>query len=292
MRRRFLAALCAVVALPALAFAATSGVPDVWILPAETEGSAPNPSICQAIARATPPPSGPLVASTDGAPAALGPYEVGIRFSGHSTYVIESAGGVRAATDYHGWLNGDERLPTIVTMNQAHSTHHTMSPDPAIPHPLYGWDPTGRNGGRAAHHITVEDMTVRNVTTDIRRFSNIPDGNSIFIFEVGGLCIGHLGHLHHMPTDAQFAEIGRLDVLMVPVDGGLTLSHQGMSDLVKRLRASIVLPMHLRSYNALPRFLEMMGGEFRLERPRAERLVVSLRNLPKEPTIVLLPNLN
>jgi hypothetical protein len=25
----------------------------------------------------------------------------------------------------------------------------------------------------------------------------VPDGNSVFIFEVAGLCIGHLGHLHH-----------------------------------------------------------------------------------------------
>jgi hypothetical protein len=45
------------------------------------------------------------------------------------------------------------------------------------------------------------------VTTDIRRYfgddSNsemIKDVNSIFIFEVAGLCIGHLGHLHHTTT--------------------------------------------------------------------------------------------
>ena len=38
------------------------------------------------------------------------------------------------------------------------------------------------------------------------------DGNSIFIFEVAGLCIGHLGHLHHELDEGHYAEIGRLDV--------------------------------------------------------------------------------
>ena len=47
-------------------------------------------------------------------------------------------------------------------------------------------------------HVLVKDTVIRNVTTDILRYMNIPDGNSIFIFEVSGLCIGHLllGTLH------------------------------------------------------------------------------------------------
>ena len=50
----------------------------------------------------------------------------------------------------------------------------------------------------------VDDVYIRNVPTDIRNGGAMEaDGNSIFIFEVAGLCIGHLGHLHHgwrMPT--------------------------------------------------------------------------------------------
>ncbi len=66
-------------------------------------------------------------------------------------------------------------------------------------------------------------MLVRNVSTDIRsQFGGTEDrGNSIFVFEVAGLCIGHLGHLHHEPNDAQYAALGRLDVVMAPVDGAM-----------------------------------------------------------------------
>ena len=78
---------------------------------------------------------------------------------------------------------------------------------------------------------------IRNVTTDIRRYFGedssgemIKDGNSIFIFEVAGLCIGHLGHLHHKLDDTHFAAIGRLDIVMVPIDGTYTMSLDGISD--------------------------------------------------------------
>ena len=47
-------------------------------------------------------------------------------------------------------------------------------------------------------------MLVRNVPTDIRGWGGqaIENyGNSIFVFEAEGLCIGHLGHLHHEPDE-------------------------------------------------------------------------------------------
>ena len=291
--------LAAFVLPPAVAFlSALVGLPS----PASAQVTQPRPSICQAVARAIPP--GPTVRyaqidarpKSDAAPGkgaeALGRGEVAIRFDSHSTYVIETAGGVRIATDYAGYLMGERAVPRIVTMNRAHSSHYTMNPDPAIEHVLRGWGETEAGGVPADHYLTVDDVIVRNVTTDILRYGRVPDGNSIFIFEVAGLCIGHLGHLHHMPLDSHFAAIGRLDVVMVPVDGGLTLSHVGMRDVLKRLRSSIVLPMHLRSYGALPRFLDHMGGEFAVRRPREAELIVSLRSLPRQPTIVILPNLD
>src|SRR5690606_40494538 len=64
------------------------------------------------------------------------------------------------------------------------------------------------------------------------------DGNSIFIFEIAGLCIGHLGHLHHELTDSHYTQIGRLDILMVPVDGGLTMGADSMGAVVERDRKS------------------------------------------------------
>ena len=213
---------------------------------------------------------------------------VRLRYIDHATFLLETAGGLVAATDYTGYLGTRDLVPDVVTMNNAHSTHWTDSPDPAIPHVLRGWADAA---GPAAHNLDLGEMLVRNVTTDVRsRFGDDSrgDGNSIFIFEVAGLCIGHLGHLHHVPDDAQFASIGRLDVVMVPVDGGFTMNVADMADVVRRLRSSIVVPMHWFSGASLEVFLTEMAGEFDVVRPEMSDIELSLDNLPRQPTILLL----
>jgi L-ascorbate metabolism protein UlaG (beta-lactamase superfamily) len=212
--------------------------------------------------------------------------EVSIRFIGHSTFLITSPAGVTIATDYNGYV-GRELVPRIVTMNHAHSSHYTDAPDPGIEYVLRGWDP---GGGKAEHHLTVEDVTIRNVTTDIRRFGmREADGNSIFIFEVAQLCIGHLGHLHHVLTAEDLGVIGQLDIVMVPVDGSYTMDQGAMLETLKVLRARLVLPMHYFGQQTLSRFLARLGKEFDVEVSRSPEIAVSFRSLPERPKILVLP---
>ncbi|RYH10687.1 MBL fold metallo-hydrolase [Tropicimonas sp. IMCC6043] len=213
---------------------------------------------------------------------------VRLSYIDHSMYLLQTPGGLAAVTDYNGFIGADPLVPDVVTMNHSHSTHWTAAPDPEIPHVLRGWDPMG---GPAEHHLDLGEMLVRNVTTDIRgRFGGAPepDGNSIFIFEVAGLCIGHLGHLHQVPSPEQYAAIGRLDVVMAPVDGGMTLPIPVMIEVLKQFRSSIVLPMHSFSSGSLATFLAGMSDAFRIDMRRERALEVSLRSLPSEPTVVVL----
>jgi L-ascorbate metabolism protein UlaG (beta-lactamase superfamily) len=113
------------------------------------------------------------------------------------------------------------------------------------------------------------------------------DGNSIFIFEVAGLCIGHLGHLHHRLEAAHYAAIGRLDIVMVPIDGGMTLSLDAMSEIASRLYSSVVLPMH-RHATGITEFTSRMGPGFAVEFRDSRTLDISLRSLPQRPTIIVL----
>ncbi len=124
---------------------------------------------------------------------------------------------------------------------------------------------------------------------DIRSRGGVEEkGNSIFIFEVEGLCIGHLGHLHHEPSEAQYAAIGRLDVVMAPVDGGMTLDLPTMIRVLKRLKSSIVIPMHWFGDYTLKGFLDGMAGDFAIRNTGAHSLTVSLRDLPRRPTVMVL----
>ena len=259
-----------------------------WILPAAAQ-DAGRGSECLAMASAQPR-AIPVSLRRTAAKATDKAEEVSITYAGHSTYYIDTPGGVTIATDYNGVYRLD-RLPDVVTMNRAHSTHYTLYPDPAIKHVLHGW---GDSGQPAMIHQRVGDALIRNVTTDTRRYYSddansemVKDGNSIFIFEVAGLCIGHLGHLHHKLDESHFAQIGRLDIVMVPIDGSYTMSLDGVSEITKRLRASVVLPMH-RFATPLGDFMKKIGRDFAIDQRNERTLKMSLGALPNAPTVIIL----
>ena len=225
-------------------------------------------------------------------PAAFGaPLEaetVRIRFLGHASFALETAGGTLAITDYTGYIGNPDVVPDVVTMNIAHDTHFTDTPDPRLPLVLRGW---GEVGEPARIDEEMGDLRVRNVTSDLRGpfgEGGRKDGNSIFIFEAAGLCIGHLGHLHQVLSDAQHAAIGRLDVVMVPVDGGFTMDPDSMAEVVTRFRARLVLPMHWFSADGLVSFVKRMQPAFEVEIVSGPEVQVSLETLPRRPTIMVL----
>ncbi|SFJ32390.1 MBL fold metallo-hydrolase [Jannaschia pohangensis] len=212
---------------------------------------------------------------------------VRLNYIDHSMWMLETAGGLRAVTDYNGFI-GSVPPPDVVTMNRGHITHWTPDPDASIPHILPGW--SDRAGEPVDHYVDLGEMLVRSVSTDIRPGrGGEQNGNSIFVFEAGGLCIGHLGHLHHEPTREQYIALGRLDVVMAPVDGGLTLPHETLARVLGRLRSSVVLPMHWFGEGTLTPFLDAMEGyDFEVDRRDASFIEVSLTTLPRRPTIVVL----
>jgi len=219
--------------------------------------------------------------------ASLKADEARISFVGHATFLIESAQGVTAATDYNDYVR-PSIVPVIASMNKAHSTHYSRNPDPGITHVLPGWDPAG---GKAQHDVTVKDMRVRNVPTNIRSFSGATDfdANSMFVFEVGELCIVHLGHLHHTLEPGHLRALGRVDVVLVPVDGGYTLDMDGMLEVLQTLQARIIIPMHFFGQSTLERFLAKAAVTWPVERRDVPSMIVSRASLPRLPSVIVLP---
>jgi L-ascorbate metabolism protein UlaG (beta-lactamase superfamily) len=213
--------------------------------------------------------------------------QVRMTYVGHSTFLIESPKLVRVATDYNDYVK-PRVLPDIVTMNRAHSTHYTDHPDSGIKHVLRGWTP---DGSPASHDVQLQDVRVRSVATNIRDWSGgtLRHGNSIFVFEIANLCIAHLGHLHHTLTQQQLNEIGRVDVVMVPVDGSFTLDLEGMVEVLQALKAPLTIPMHFFSSYTLERFLARVRQNWEVEWRDTPSLVLSKTTLPTAPKVVVLP---
>jgi L-ascorbate metabolism protein UlaG (beta-lactamase superfamily) len=85
------------------------------------------------------------------------------------------------------------------------------------------------------------------------------NGNSIFIYAIGDLCIAHLGHLHHRLTKDHLDDLGRIDVVMVPIDGSFTMGQPLMVDVIQQLQPKVVLPMHYWGRYQLERFMGLMA---------------------------------
>jgi L-ascorbate metabolism protein UlaG (beta-lactamase superfamily) len=215
---------------------------------------------------------------------------VDLTFIGHATFLIESPAGVTIATDYNGVVKPNV-IPRIVTMNRAHTTHFTPFPEPEIEYVFQGW---GEDGEPARHELAIEDVWLRNVTTNIRGGFGMSgsiqrDMNSIFVFEVAELCIAHLGHLHHELTEDHLKALGRIDVVLAPVDGSYTLSTDDMIEVLQAIGAPLVIPMHFFGRSTLERFLARLGEHYEVEFSDGPRVALSRDTLPRRPTVLVLP---
>jgi L-ascorbate metabolism protein UlaG (beta-lactamase superfamily) len=220
-------------------------------------------------------------------PATVNAEELALTFVGHATFLMETPAGLTVATDYNDYVK-PPIVPNVVTMNRAHSTHYSNHPDAGIKHVLRGWNVSG---GPAAHDVTIGDMRIRNVVTNIRDWQGGTDyaGNSIFVFEASQLCVAHLGHLHHELTDEHIKQLGRIDVALVPVDGSYTLSTEQMFKVVQQISPQLVIPMHFFSQSTLRRFLDMAREQYPVEMSQTPSIVLSRQMLPIRTKVLVLP---
>lgn len=211
-----------------------------------------------------------------------------IRYLEHASFAIVTSDGTLAVTDFTGYIGNPDVVPDIVTMNNAHGTHFVDDPDPRIAHVLRGWGPPG---SPPQISLDLGTIAVRNVTSDLRGpFGEGArrDGNSIFLFEAAGLCIAHLSHLHQILSPEQIWSIGRVDVVMVPVDGAYTMDTKTMADVVRGLRPRIVVPMHWFSEEGLAAFVTELSRDFRVDASEGADLMLTMDSLPKDPVVRIL----
>ena len=79
--------------------------------------------------------------------------------------------------------------------------------------------------------------------------------NTAYLIEIDDISICHLGDLGHALTDEQVEELGKIDVLLVPVGGVSTINAAAAAEVVRQLEPNIVVPMHYKT-QAMNRELE------------------------------------
>ncbi len=71
--------------------------------------------------------------------------------------------------------------------------------------------------------------------------------NTIFRVTGDGVRLAHLGDLGHMLSAQQLAELGPVDVLLVPVGGHFTIDTAQAVELVRAIRPRMAVAMHFKT---------------------------------------------
>jgi L-ascorbate metabolism protein UlaG (beta-lactamase superfamily) len=114
--------------------------------------------------------------------------------------------------------------------------------------------------------------------------------NMIFAVEVDGVHICHLGDLGHLLTEEQVAELGPIDVLLVPVGGTTTVTPAEATEVVSQLSPKLVIPMHFAIDGASGDLMsaDTFLHEMSVEPIRQPKAIVTPSSLPDETQVVLL----
>jgi len=217
--------------------------------------------------------------------AAVKSHHVRIDYVGHSSFEIESPEGIRVVTDYNGYIR-PQRVPHIVTMNRAHDTHYTDFVEKDIQFALRGWDP---KGGIARHNLSLKDVRVRNIPTNIEDWGGkLVNNNSMFVIETVGLCIVHISHLHHVLSKDQLRDLGRIDIAFAPIDGMWTMSHQELFEVLDAMKPMLVIPMHYGSMGGVDAFVAKAGAMWNVRRHEGSSIELSFRDLPRKTEVLFL----
>ena len=130
------------------------------------------------------------------------------------------------------------------------------------------------------------------LVTGVRTYRDAAKGaergrQTAFVSEVDGLHVIHLGDIGHELTEEKLGDIGRVDIVCVPIGGALTATRAAA--VVAQLDPRIVVPMAVCEEEAdcdeaLKKFLHEMGAEPTVQ----PKLVVTTASLPTDTTTVLL----
>ena len=177
----------------------------------------------------------------------------------------------------------------VVTVSHEHRDHNNTDLAVGSPLVLRGME----GDGWAKIDQVVDKVRIRTVASYHDDAQGSKRGkNAIFVFDAYGVRIAHLGDLGQVLTPEQVAEIGPVDVLLIPVGGFYTIDAAQATQVVEQLKPWMVIPMHYKTPR-LPKDWPGQGVEPFLEgktvqRPGTNVIVPDRKFFPAATTVVVL----
>ncbi len=193
-----------------------------------------------------------------------------IKWLGHAAVLIILDDGTRIITDPYmpnERLTYDEieESADIVTVSHGHSDHNNVAAVRGNPQVVKGT-------------AEIKGIKFNSIPTYHDNAGGSQRGNNIiFCFEVDGIRVCHLGDLGHQLGDKEVAELGKVDILLVPVGGNFTIDAKVATGVCSKLAPKVIIPMHFRNERCsnfpvagVDDFLQGKAGVTRLDASEVE----------------------
>jgi L-ascorbate metabolism protein UlaG (beta-lactamase superfamily) len=132
--------------------------------------------------------------------------------------------------------------------------------------------------------------------TGIATFHDKVDGqergnNCVYVIEMDGITICHLGDIGHLLSSKTVEDIGNVGILLMPVGGLSTIDSSVAAEMVRTISPRIVIPMHYktaavtRDLEPVDKFLKKLGIMESVPQPK---LVINKSTFTESTQVIVL----
>lgn len=184
-----------------------------------------------------------------------------IRYLGHAEFLVESASGYRVLFDPYDAAVGypmQEVRADAVSISHAHGDHSHVQKASGTP----------RVCDKAGETLLAPDVSLRQMKAYHDDKQGALRGQVLLsVLKMDGLCITHMGDLGHDLSEGMLAQLGQVDILLLPVGGFFTIDAEVAAQVAHAVAPKVVIPMHYKTvHNAdwpiadASAFLQKMGA--------------------------------
>lgn len=206
-----------------------------------------------------------------------------IKWWGHACFQITSANGKIILTDPYIASIGYQKItvePDIITVSHDHFDHNAVHEVPGNPVVI-----------KTPRTHQLDEVTIQGVESYHDNVHGKKRGkNTIFIVEIDGMRIAHLGDLGEPLSSTQCDKIGSLDILLTPVGGNYTIDASQAYEVAKTLNPKIIIPMHYKTsvldfpIDPVSKFTELYPSD-QVKTTSEEAKIIAI---PDKPTVYIM----
>jgi L-ascorbate metabolism protein UlaG (beta-lactamase superfamily) len=213
-----------------------------------------------------------------------------IEWLAHASFLVTSKNNLKLVTDpYHNGPGFHYRpineTADIVTKSHDHGDHSNTGAVKGNPEIV---DKAGAQ--------TVKGLVIKGIPTFHDEAKGSKRGiNLIFCFTMDDITVCHLGDLGHLLDPKQLADLGAVDVLIIPVGGYFTIDAKEATAVTQSIKPKLVFPMHYKTAKTdLPihPIDEFLIGKTKIQKVNSSEYELTKETLPEETEIIVLQPAN